>query len=435
MKQPRDDSAEKVRDGGRRHLLPNLLLLSFTTLLSLSAMELLARHYYPVGETISQLDRRYLYRYRPNSHETYRFSPANGGGKVLVTINKEGRRGDLVSMERPRIMVYGDSFISAVFCPVKQTFVWQLEQKLQGALASPPQVVNCGVTGYGPDQESLAVEDDIDRLKPQLVIVAIYSGNDFGDLMRHKIYKLDEYGKLKDNAFTLDPSLPSNPLFSEQVSPFYTMRLLQKAWKRLGQPAAPNPTANSQDYMETWLRKSREEYEEYIKGGSNNVWNLAGAHYDADISLTPGSESSQYKRSLMDRVIEKLKRTTAARSIPLMLVIIPCPIDVVDGWAVSVDPRKYPEYRRAELTGAVEAIARKYELPYINLFKPFQDHGAASLYYVVDNDHWNAAGQLLAADLVANYIRQQRLLDQHLVPQVITWAIGKTTGRAQKVPQ
>src|SRR5208282_1523873 len=116
------------------------------------------------------------------------------------------------------------------------------------------------------------------------------------------------------------------------------------------------------------------------------------------------------KRLLMDRVIDKMKKVTVARSIPLMLVIIPSPVDVVDNYSVTVDTRKYPEYRRSELTDVVEGIAVKYQLPYVNLFKPFREHGAASLYYVVDNDHWNSQGQQLAAHLVAEYITQHHLL-------------------------
>ena len=157
--------------------------------------------------------------------------------------------------------------------------------------------------------------------------------------------------------------------------------------------------------------RSRAEYEEYILKGDSSVRNLFEDHYDADVSLTPNSESSQYKRVLMDRVIEEMKRITAARSVPLMLIIIPSAFDVVDNYAVSANAQKYPEYRRSELTDVVEGIARKQQLPYVNLFKPFREHGAAPLYYVVDNDHWNAAGQLLAADLVADYIKHQHLLE------------------------
>ncbi len=392
-----------------QRLLGKILLAGFSILVTLSAGELLLRRYYPAGETIFQLDQRYLYRIKPNGHYVYRLSAINGGGKLLVTFNGEGRRGEPVSMTRPRILVYGDSFIEAAFSPIEQTFVWQLEQKLKGASSPAPQVVNCGVVGYGPDQESLVMEDEIDRLKPELVIVSIYAGNDFGDLMRDKIYKLDEQKQLKDNHYTLDPSVANTAFVTEQFTGLYSVRLLQRAAETVLEKFEHRES--SEEFMERWLRESVAEYKEYILDGNNSVSNLFEDHYDADISLTPNSESSQYKRMLMDRVIEKMKRTAAARGVPLMLLIIPAPFDVVDNYTVTVDARKYPEYRRSELSDVVEGIARKQQLPYVNLFRPFREHGADSLYYVFDNDHWKAEAQQLAAGVVADYILQQHLLD------------------------
>lgn len=40
------------------------------------------------------------------------------------------------------------------------------------------------------------MEDQIGPLKPDLVIFAIYGGNDFGDLMRNKLYQLDQNQQL-----------------------------------------------------------------------------------------------------------------------------------------------------------------------------------------------------------------------------------------------
>jgi hypothetical protein len=407
------DSDDKRKGRGKR-LLGNLLLLGCSMFVSFSVGELLVRRYYPIDGMTYQLDRRYLHRYIPNSRQIYRFSAANGGKKVLVVINGEGRRGDLVSVKRPLVMVYGDSFISAVSSPIKETFVGRLEQRLKGTLVPAPQVINCGVSGYGPDQESLVLEDEIDRLKPRLVIVSIYAGNDFGDLVRNKIYKLDDQKQLKNNDYTIDSSLVNLFATTKQFSRFYTIRLLQRAWERLwhrdGHTVAVKAAPNSDDYLDAWLSESRAEFEEYVINGNNSVRNLFEDHYDADVSLTPNSESSQYKRMLMDRVIGKLKLVTDARSIPLMLVIIPAALDVVDNYSISVDTRKYPEYSRSELTDIVEEIARKRQLPYVNLFSPFRKHGAGSLYYVTDNDHWNLEGQGLAAGLVADYIMNKGLL-------------------------
>src|SRR5208337_1600453 len=394
-----------------RAVLANLLLLGCSIVLSLSAAELLLRQYFPIENTMLRLDPRYLHRFKPNSRQISRLSPANGEKKLLIEINSEGRRGDPVSMSRPRVLVYGDSFIASMYSPIKETFVWQLEQKLKGTLEPAPQVVNCGVHGYGPDQESLVLEDEIDRLKPQLVIVAIYSGNDFGDLLRDKIYKLDDQMQLMDNQFTIDSSLVRYFATADHKPRLYTYRLLWNAWRQMTQHQDPPKVPTSEEYMEKALLDSREEYEDYIIKRDNSVRNLLEDHYDADVSLTPKSDSSRYKRILMDRVIEKMQRITAARSVPLMLVIIPAAIDVVDDYTVAADTSKYPEYRRSELTDVVEAIARQHQLPNVNLFKSFREHGASSLYFVVDNDHWNAAGQQFAAGLIADYIKQQHLLD------------------------
>jgi hypothetical protein len=83
----------------------NLLLLVCSILVSLSVAELLIRRYYPLVETIYALDRRYLHRHIPYSRAVFRLSSANGGTKVVVTINGEGRRGDPVSPTKPPILV------------------------------------------------------------------------------------------------------------------------------------------------------------------------------------------------------------------------------------------------------------------------------------------------------------------------------------------
>jgi len=389
-----------------RQWLVNLLLLAFSIAIILNITEVLLHAYFPFEDSTLQLDPRYLYRFKPNSQQIYWFSEANGGKRLIAKVNAEGRRGELVDMDRPRILVYGDSFIAAMFSPMKEWFTYQLEQKLKDKLTPSPQVVNCGVQGYGPDQESLVMEDEIDRLKPRLIIVSIYAGNDFGDLLRDKIYKLDEKMQLQDNRHTLDPSLVREFYEAEHLPRSYFARMLQKGWQMIFHPENEPDAPTGYAYMDAALHDSQAEYKDYVIDGNNSVKNLLHDLYDADVSLTPNSDSSQYKRTLMDRVIEKMKRVADAHSVPLMLVIVPAPFDIVDNYAVTVDTKKYPEYRRSELSDIVEGIAQKYDISYVNLYKPFRERGAASLYFVVDNDHWNAAGEQLAADLIADYIKQ-----------------------------
>jgi hypothetical protein len=402
----KDGTAALDRGSRWRHWLANLLLLAFSIAITLTITEVLLHAYFPFEDSTLQLDPRYLFRFKPNSQEIYWFSEANGGKRLISKVNAEGRRGELVDMNRPRILVYGDSFVAAMFSPIQESFTYQLEQKLKDKLTPSPQVVNCGVQGYGPDQEVLVMEDEIDRLKPSLIVVSIYAGNDFGDLLRDKIYKLDDKMQLQDNPHTLDPSLVREFYEAEHLPRMYFARMVQMGWQMAFHPQNEPDAPAGAAYMDAALRSSQAEYQDYVIDGNNSVKNLLEDHYDADVSLTPNSDSSQYKRIFLDRVIEKMKRIADAHSVPLMLVIVPAPFDIVDHYAVTVDTKKYPEYRRSELSDIVEGIAQKYEIPHVNLYKPFLGHGAASLYFVVDNDHWNAAGQQLAADLVADYIVQ-----------------------------
>src|SRR5438034_5517129 len=151
-----------------------VLLLSAAMVLGvLVAGELVLRRWFPFENTITQRDGRYLYKYIPGSRKLKPMSTA-GARSTMVTVNREGRLGAVVSKtNRPRIVVYGDSFIAGEETPVRQTFVADLERALQVRLSKNVQVINAGVVGYGPDQESLVMEDQIDTLKPDLVIVAI----------------------------------------------------------------------------------------------------------------------------------------------------------------------------------------------------------------------------------------------------------------------
>jgi hypothetical protein len=140
-----------------------------------------------------QLDSRYLYHLVPNARRAYRHAPINGGHEVVYRVNAHGFRGPELAKETSdltRIVVYGDSFIHAEFTELQETFAKQLEA-IDGENEPEYEVVNAGVAGYGPDQVLRRLEDELGWLKPDLLIVAIFAGNDFGDLVRNKLYRLE----------------------------------------------------------------------------------------------------------------------------------------------------------------------------------------------------------------------------------------------------
>jgi len=76
--------------------------------------------------------------------------------------------------------VLGDSLVMAVQVPLRDTLTAQLE-RLLNADAVPPatfRVINAGVQGYGPVEEYLFYRDVAAALQPDIVILALYAGND-----------------------------------------------------------------------------------------------------------------------------------------------------------------------------------------------------------------------------------------------------------------
>jgi lysophospholipase L1-like esterase len=396
-----------ARSSWRSSLVLVLASIAFT----LGATELVLRSVLPVRGMLYVLDDRYLFRHIPGSRK---LASAIGEDwpKVLVQINAAGRRGDESALPRAahRVVVYGDSFISAEYTPEPDTYVAQLERLLQ-APAGRTKVLNAGVTGYGVDQESLRIEDELPGLHPDLVVVAAYAGNDFGDLLRDKLYRLDDDGRLVANLPVIDASLRRDFQAPFEMSSIQIMRALQSAyeqWTR-GRAARAAQPAVRLDPMARRLANRTAEYETYVLRGDNVVRNLLDDEYDADVSLTPDAPSSQYRVRLMDQVLERIKETTDREGVRLLLLIIPERCDVMETCDISTTRRTYPGYRPSGLTDALAAIAERRGITSLNLFEPFHESGAAALYHPID-EHWNGNGQLLAAQLSADLILHAGLL-------------------------
>jgi lysophospholipase L1-like esterase len=116
-------------------------------------------------------------------------SPFHGhpsGYLVFRTNNLGLRRDEDVSIEKPagirRVLVLGDSMTDGVIYNA-ESYSTVLETKLNQRLGeSSYQLLNAGVAGYSPLQAYLLLKLEMYRLQPDVVILAIYTGNDIMDL-------------------------------------------------------------------------------------------------------------------------------------------------------------------------------------------------------------------------------------------------------------
>ncbi len=357
-----------------------------------------------------RFDSQRIFALAPSQESVFKKLPINGGEAVTHRINAYGYRGAEIGEKasRPRVVIYGDSFIHAAYTVDGETFAYQLGRVLAGAAGRDVEVINAGVSSYGPDQISVALEADLPRLRPDIVVVSIYAGNDYGDLVRNKMFRVDSDGKLVRNDWKLDPQIRRRLELNQREL------MLLKAGRALRHRFASKPVDeqgsdggatlfSNRDHL---LGESMREYESYVRAGDSTVYNTHVDYFNADVSLRPSSESARYKIALMQAVLGQIRDLAQSARVGLVFMIIPHASDVArdyDTWG-SADTTKYPEYRGRNLTAPIEVAAKALGVPVVNLQDAFGKVDARTLYFTGGDDHWNAAGQKLAAEVVGAFV-------------------------------
>jgi hypothetical protein len=388
-------------------ILANLALaaagIGFTLVVSEIGLRVFAG---PQFAMLYRLHPSHLHEMIPGASRIFTRQPVNGGGSHRIEVNTRGFRGAelLPAGTRPRVVVYGDSFIAGEYSPLEKTFVHQLGVKLGAALGTPVEAVNAGVVSYGPDQLSVRMEEELGWLAPDLVIVSVFADNDFGDLVRNKLFTLAPDGSLVPNEFSIAPGLESR-FWMAQHSP-YLYRVFARVLGSLLVHQLP-----PEEQIERDLEDCRREWREYVVEGDNTVRERMLGRYDADVSLEPESDSARFKVRLMDGVLGRIAAIAREHDVPLLLMIIPSPVDAVEGYDLGrVDEHRHPAYQRTALTDAVAAAAARQGIATVNLMETFRAHDAKALYFRGGDNHWNDAGQELAAQTLADAVISRRLM-------------------------
>lgn len=96
-------------------------------------------------------------------------------GRVVLTTNRYGMRGPVLdpAAAGPRVLLIGDSFIQAARVRDEQTVGRRLAARLPGA-----QVMEVGMPGWGQGDELRWLETYGPELRPDLVVVCVFLGND-----------------------------------------------------------------------------------------------------------------------------------------------------------------------------------------------------------------------------------------------------------------
>lgn len=366
-----------------------------------------------IGSPGYRFDPELISSLTPNVSKVYLRYVDGGPRLVEWQTNGDGFRGPALQ-EAPslRVMVYGDSNVQARFSVQEETFTGQLQRLLRESSGSDVEVINAGIVGYGPDQNLIRLEKDVDRYAPGFIVFHIFTENDFGDIVRNRLFELDQNGALVRTGYpvTPDPRMPTNwwsrppgELLNNSMISIFANGITQGRL-RSNQPH-PELKHDPERFREKALQQHEREFAVY-RAREGRKYSMFSDHYEADIAFAPHLDSAQTKRRLLAAVLERASAVAQEHGIPFLVAIQPTSRDLttnLENHYQALDG--IPGYDRRRLDAWVAAICQEAGIDFINLFDTFEATGRPNdLYFPTPDPHWNEAGELVAAEAVAERI-------------------------------
>jgi hypothetical protein len=309
-----------------------------------------------------------------------------------VRTNALGLRGPAIGRQptpgRARILLAGDSFVEA-----RQVAEHETTAALLGAAVGPTcEVVNAGVAGWGTGEEYVYLRDAGLSLRPNLVILVFFMGNDVANNARRANpgsgwhtgpgFRLQKDGSLAELDFDPTPEESALSLLLGRLSFAFT-------------------------YVESGV---------LAKLGDQDDDDGRSGIVKRDLFST--RESSEVRRAwqLTEALLDNVSRTVTEAGSRLLLVAAPASYQVYPGEAQWL--RSQAKSDRANGTSEVDMalkapnrhlaeIAERLGVAYLDLLPALRAAAATSprdrLYFESDA-HWTAAGHRVAGRALATFL-------------------------------
>jgi lysophospholipase L1-like esterase len=283
-----------------------------------------------------------------------------------------------------RIAMLGDSFIAGLGVKPED----RVNQVMEKLLPSGWEALNFGVPGFGTTQELILLRERVLGFSPDVVVVVIYIGNDFDDIMGTLDW-FDVYSRARPIA-RLDPSgslvwtnipVPKPRPGTEKTGLRYKIHCLLQA----------SHLYNFLDSQMIYL-KSRVELVSEVR--------LCKIRYSAETATA---------YSLMARLIAELKSLSEAGGTKFGVVIAPTIVQVYGEarWGPIRNAFKLPadEYDLSLPDTKIKEACKSANCPVLDLMPALKSaflKGTEPFYPL--NRHWNADGHRLVAEEICRWL-------------------------------
>lgn len=387
-------------------------------------MELLLRAFYPYPN----LNLKGLYREDPEIGLRCR---PNFTGRMKTTeydvevkINSSGYRDYERSIEPDayKIMAIGDSFTFGCWVDFQDAYVTVLENLLNTELNRGSfQVVKMGGLASGSVQQYNLLKSELSKVKPDLVLIGFFVGNDFRDVMvglspynvidgtvswkPEVLKKWEGYDVVRDQGFQDQPQTPSNSVQLQSPIRSY-LRVNSHLYQYLGKlkylfltqffrasPPSGKKASSPSIIMSIFWYESF-----YLK------------HYPKQMEIGV----QQTLNSL-----ENIKALCTSQNIDFLLVLIPVSTQIeqkrwdtlwnaIQGYYPNLSLRDIDREKPQKI---LTSWAEKHQVRVLDLlpkFKQYAEDTGKPLYYSID-PHWNTEGHYLGGKYIYEYIKTQIL--------------------------
>lgn len=328
-----------------------------------------------------------------------------------VSQNRFGFRGteyEQAKSDKRRILVLGDSFVWGFGVQNDEIFTSALEKASAGTV----EVVNCGVSGYGNDQEYLYWKEHGYKWRPDEVVLVITPYTDIVDNLFDKRYGYAKprflpvvaadapAGKPPTLKLTNVP-VPRSGKFGDEAKTKTSLKPTRGLPLGLGNLRLAKMMVNAAATNESVRRR--------MEDGGLIPRRLPG--YDWEYPLFESQPNPQVLQGwmLMFALVDMLKADVEAHGVKLTVAIVPSISQVYpELWAQFAAARKKgngspldQENPNRRITAWCEANG----VPVVDLLPALREAGQQnSFLYFPYNLHWTAAGHRIVAEELLNSI-------------------------------